>query len=177
MSRIGLKPIIVPNGVTVTIEESKVIVKGTKGTLEQLINPNIVIKQEENVINITRKNELSESRQMHGTTRALLANMIIGVSEGFEKKLELVGVGYRAKANGKGITLSLGYSHPIEIEPIDGIEFKIEKNNLVTVLGIRKELVGQVAANIKAHRPPEPYLGKGVRYEGEKIRRKEGKKA
>lgn len=177
MSRIGLKPIVVPAGVTVTIEESKVIVKGSKGTLEQEINSNIIVKQEENIITVERKNELFEARQMHGTTRALLANMIIGVSEGFEKKLELVGVGYRAKANGKGLTLSLGYSHPIEIEPVDGIEFKIEKANLVTVLGISKEVVGQVAANIKAHRPPEPYLGKGVRYEGEKIRRKEGKKA
>ena len=177
MSRIGLKPIIVPAGVSVILENSKVTVKGPKGTLEQDINANIAITQEENAINIARKNELMESRQMHGTTRALLANMIIGVSEGFEKKLELVGVGYRAKANGKGLTLSLGYSHPIEIDPVDGIEFKIEKNNLVTVLGINKEIVGQVAANIKAHRPPEPYLGKGVRYEGEKIRRKEGKKA
>ncbi len=177
MSRIGLKPIMVPAGVSVILEDSKVIVKGPKGTLEQDINTNIAITQEENTIKIARKNELMESRQMHGTTRALLANMIIGVSEGFEKKLELVGVGYRAKANGKGLTLALGYSHPIEIDPVDGIEFKIEKNNLVTVLGINKEIVGQVAANIKAHRPPEPYLGKGVRYEGEHIRRKEGKKA
>lgn len=178
MSRVGKKPIIVPEGVTVTVAAGNdVTVKGPKGTLTKKFNEDIVIKQEANEITFERANDLPFSRAIHGTTRALLANMVTGVSEGFAKKLELVGVGYRAQANGKGLTLALGFSHPVEIAPIEGIEFSLEGNTKITVSGIEKELVGQVAADIRANRPPEPYKGKGVKYSDEFVRRKEGKKA
>ncbi len=177
MSRVGKKPVPVPNGVTVTIDNGTVTVKGPKGTLTKDFNKDLTIKQENNEILVERPNDMPPVRSLHGTTRALIANMIIGVSEGFAKSLELIGVGYRVAAKGKGLTLSLGYSHPIEIDPIDGIDFKIEGNNKITVEGIEKEVVGQVAANIRAKRPPEPYKGKGVKYSDEVIRRKEGKKA
>lgn len=177
MSRVGKKPVPVPNGVTVTIDNGTVTVKGPKGTLTKDFNKDLTIKQENNEILVERPNDTPPVRSLHGTTRALIANMIAGVSEGFTKSLELIGVGYRVAAKGKGLTLSLGYSHPIEIDPIDGIDFKIEGNNKITVEGIEKEVVGQVAANIRAKRPPEPYKGKGVKYSDEVIRRKEGKKA
>lgn len=177
MSRVGKKPVPVPNGVTVTIDNGTVTVKGPKGTLTKEFNKDLSIKQEENEIVVERPNDTPVVRSLHGTTRALIANMIIGVSEGFSRSLELIGVGYRVAAKGKGLTLSLGYSHPVEIAPIDGIDFKVEGNNKITVEGIEKEVVGQVAANIRAKRPPEPYKGKGVKYSDEVIRRKEGKKA
>jgi large subunit ribosomal protein L6 len=177
MSRVGKKPVPVPNGVTVTIDNGTVTVKGPKGTLTKEFNKELTIKQEENEIVVERPNDAPAVRSLHGTTRALIANMITGVSEGFAKGLELIGVGYRVAAKGKGLTLSLGYSHPVEIDPIDGINFKVEGNNKITVEGIEKEVVGQVAANIRAKRPPEPYKGKGVKYSDEVIRRKEGKKA
>lgn len=177
MSRVGNKIIPIPTGVTVSLNaNNNVTVKGPKGTLTDTFNEKITIVQEGNEITIKRADDLLFTRSIHGTTRALLNNMIIGVSTGFSKTLELVGVGYRAALNGKGITLSLGYSHPIEIAPVDGITFKIEGQNKVTVEGIEKEVVGQVAANIRGHRPPEPYKGKGVKYSNEIIRRKEGKK-
>ena len=176
MSRVGRKPITLPAGVEIKNEGNKYIVKGPKGTLERELNSEIKINVENGEVTFERPNDLPPVRAIHGTTRAVVNNMISGVSTGFQIKLELVGVGYRVQATGKGLTLSLGYSHPIEIAPIDGINFVVEGNNKITVEGIDKEVVGQVAANIRAKRPPEPYKGKGVKYADEVIRRKEGKK-
>ena len=176
MSRVGRKVITIPSGVELKQEGNKITVKGPKGQLEREFSPEITVKVENGEINVTRPNDLPDIRALHGTTRAVLNNMIVGVSQGFEKKLELVGVGYRVQAAGKGLTLSLGFSHPVEIEPVEGITFKVEGNTKISVEGINKELVGQIAANIRAKRPPEPYKGKGVKYADEQIRRKEGKK-
>ena len=176
MSRVGRKVITIPGGVELKQDGNKITVKGPKGQLEREFSSDITVKVENNEINITRPNDLPNIRALHGTTRAVLNNMIVGVSDGFEKKLELIGVGYRVQAAGKGLTLSLGYSHPVEIEAVDGITFKVDGNTKITVEGINKELVGQIAANIRSKRPPEPYKGKGVKYADEKIRRKEGKK-
>ena len=176
MSRVGRKVITIPSGVELKQDGNKITVKGPKGQLEREFNPEITVKVDNGDINITRPNDLPNIRALHGTTRAVLNNMIVGVSQGFEKKLELVGVGYRVQAAGKGLTLSLGFSHPVEIEPVEGITFKVEGNTKISVEGINKELVGQIAANIRAKRPPEPYKGKGVKYADEQIRRKEGKK-
>lgn len=179
MSRVGKKPIEVPSGVQITFDESKneVTVKGPKGTLVKTFNKDIKIKLEDSVLTLERPNEEKETRTIHGTTRALLNNMVVGVNEGFKKTLNLVGVGYRAAVNGKSLELALGFSHPVIFNEIDGITFTVEKNTTIHVEGIEKELVGQVAANIRAKRPPEPYKGKGVKYSDEQIRRKEGKKA
>ena len=176
MSRVGRKVITIPSGVELKQEGNKITVKGPKGQLEREFSPEITVKVENGEINVTRPNDLPDIRALHGTTRAVLNNMIVGVSQGFEKKLELVGVGYRVQAAGQGLTLSLGFSHPVEIEPVEGITFKVEGNTKISVEGINKELVGQIAANIRAKRPPEPYKGKGVKYADEQIRRKEGKK-
>lgn len=176
MSRVGRKVITIPSGVELKQEGNKITVKGPKGQLEREFSPEITVKVENGEINVTRPNDLPDIRALHGTTRAVLNNMIVGVNQGFEKKLELVGVGYRVQAAGKGLTLSLGFSHPVEIEPVGGITFKVEGNTKISVEGINKELVGQIAANIRAKRPPEPYKGKGVKYADEQIRRKEGKK-
>ena len=179
MSRVGKKPIKVPSGVQITIDESnnQVEVKGPKGTLVKSFNKNIKMKLEDGQLTFERPNDDKENRSIHGTTRALVNNMVVGVSEGFKKTLNLVGVGYRAAAKGKGLEMSLGYSHPVIIDEINGIAFTIEKNTTIHIEGIEKELVGQVAANIRSKRPPEPYKGKGVKYADEVIRRKEGKKA
>ncbi len=176
MSRVGRKVITIPSGVEIKQDGSKITVKGPKGQLEREFSSEITVKVENNDINITRPSDLPDIRALHGTTRAVLNNMIVGVSQGFEKKLELIGVGYRVQAAGKGLTLALGYSHPVEIAAVDGIEFKVDGNTKISVEGINKELVGQIAANIRSKRPPEPYKGKGVKYADEKIRRKEGKK-
>ena len=176
MSRVGRKVITIPSGVELKQEGNKITVKGPKGQLEREFSPEITVKVENGEINVTRPNDLPDIRALHGTTRAVLNNMIVGVSQGFEKKLELVGVGYRVQAAGKGLTLSLGFSHPVEIEPVEGITFKVDGNTKISVEGINKELVGQIAANIRSKRPPEPYKGKGVKYADEQIRRKEGKK-
>ena len=168
MSRIGNKPITIPAGVEVKQDGHTFTVKGPKGQLVRELSSEIKVNIDGNEITFERPNDLPSIRALHGTTRANLNNMIVGVSEGFSKGLELVGVGYRVQASGKGLTLSLGYSHPVEIEAVDGITFKVE--------GIDKQLVGQVAANIRAKRAPEPYKGKGVKYADEVIRRKEGKK-
>ena len=176
MSRVGRKVITIPSGVELKQEVNKITVKGPKGQLEREFSPEITVKVENGEINVTRPNDLPDIRALHGTTRAVLNNMIVGVNQGFEKKLELVGVGYRVQAAGNGLTLSLGFSHPVEIEPVEGITFKVEGNTKISVEGINKELVGQIAANIRAKRPPEPYKGKGVKYADEQIRRKEGKK-
>lgn len=177
MSRIGKKPIVVPAGVTVTVDGNVATVKGPKGTLTKEFNKNITIKVEGNTIIVERPNDEIEMRALHGTTRALLHNMVVGVSEGFKKVLNLVGVGYRAAVQGKGLELSLGYSHPVKIDPVDNITFTVEKNTTIIVEGIEKDLVGQIAANIRSKRAPEPYKGKGVKYADEVIRRKEGKKS
>lgn len=175
MSRIGKKPVEIPSGVTVTVDGNVVTVKGPKGELTRQFNPDLTIKVEDNVITVTRPSDSKLHRTLHGTTRALLANMVEGVSKGFEKTLELVGVGYRAQKQGKKLVLSVGYSHPVEIEPEEGLEIEVPSNTKIIVKGIDKERVGELAANIRAVRPPEPYKGKGIRYEGEYVRRKEGK--
>ncbi|MFB5089016.1 50S ribosomal protein L6 [Psychrobacillus sp. PGGUH221] len=176
MSRVGKKPIEVPAGVTVTInEDNTVVVKGPKGELTTSFNQDIKIEQEGTVITLVRPSESKGHRTIHGTTRALLANMITGVSAGFERGLELVGVGYRAQLQGKKLVLNVGYSHPVEFTPEDGLEVEVPSNTKVIVRGINKERVGALASNIRAVRPPEPYKGKGIRYEGEVVRRKEGK--
>lgn len=175
MSRVGKKPIEIPAGVTVTLDNNNVTVKGPKGELSRTFHSDIEIKVEENVINISRPSEAKEHRALHGTTRAVLANMVEGVSKGFERSLELVGVGYRASKQGNKLVLNVGYSHPVEIEPEAGIEVEVPANTKVIVRGTDKERVGALAANIRDVRPPEPYKGKGIRYEGEFVRRKEGK--
>jgi large subunit ribosomal protein L6 len=175
MSRVGKKPIEIPAGVTVTLDNNIVTVKGPKGELSRTFHADIEIKVEDNVINISRPSDAKEHRALHGTTRAVLANMVEGVSKGFERTLELVGVGYRAAKQGNKLVLSVGYSHPVEIEPETGIEIEVPANTKVIVKGTDKERVGALAANIRDVRPPEPYKGKGIRYEGEFVRRKEGK--
>ena len=177
MSRVGKKPIAVPSGVDFSVKDNVVTVKGPKGTLTKEFNKNITIKLENGHITFERPNDEPFMRAIHGTTRALINNMIKGVHEGYRKSLTLVGVGYRAAAKGKGLEISLGYSHPVIIDEIPGITFSVEKNTTIHIDGIEKELVGQVAANIRAKRPPEPYKGKGVKYADEHIRRKEGKKS
>ncbi|MCM3598864.1 50S ribosomal protein L6 [Metabacillus idriensis] len=177
MSRIGKKPLEIPAGVTVTINESTVTVKGPKGELTRTFNSDINVKVEDNVLTVTRPSDQKEHRALHGTTRSLLGNMVEGVSKGFEKGLELVGVGYRATKSGNKLVLAVGYSHPVEIVPEQGIEIEVPSNTKVIVKGTDKERVGAIASNIRAIRPPEPYKGKGIRYEGEYVRRKEGKTA
>ena len=177
MSRVGKKPIAVPSGVEFSVKDNVVTVKGPKGTLKKEFNNNITIKLEDGHITVERPNDEPFIRAIPGTTRALINNMIKGVHEGYRKTLTLVGVGYRAAAKGKGLEISLGYSHPVIIDEIPGITFSVEKNTTIHIDGIEKELVGQVAANIRAKRPPEPYKGKGVKYADEHIRRKEGKKS
>ena len=175
MSRIGKKPVPVPSGVTVSIASQSVSVKGPKGELSRVLPEEVAIAQEGEEIVVTRRNDSRNARARHGLSRTLIANMVEGVSKGFEKRLEIKGVGYRAAVKGKTLTMNLGYSHPVEFEPPVGIEFKVESNTNVIVAGIDKELVGTVAAKIRDARPPEPYKGKGVRYLGEMVRRKAGK--
>lgn len=176
MSRVGKKPIEVPAGVTVTVsDDNTVTVKGPKGELTRQFNKDMKIEQEGNVITVVRPSDSKEHRTIHGTTRALLANMVKGVSEGFSRSLELIGVGYRAQLQGKKLVLNVGYSHPVEFTPENGIEIEVPSNTKIVVKGIDKERVGAFAADIRAVRPPEPYKGKGIRYEGEYVRRKEGK--
>lgn len=176
MSRVGKKPITVPEGVTVQVAEGNAVtVKGPKGELTRTFNPDIKIEQEDNIITLTRPSESKEHRTIHGTTRALLANMIEGVAVGFERALELVGVGYRAQLQGKKLVLNVGYSHPVEFTPEEGLDIEVPANTRIIVRGIDKERVGALTSNIRDVRPPEPYKGKGIRYEGERVRRKEGK--
>lgn len=179
MSRIGKKPVAIPSGVIVDIKGNIVTVKGPKGELSLSLLPEISVKIEENKVLTDRKDDTKESKSRHGLTRQLIENMIIGVSKGYEKKLEIIGVGYKAQANGKSVTLSLGFSHPIEYKAPEGIHIsQDEKNkNILIINGIDKHQVGQTAANIRAFRPPEPFKGKGVRYIDEKVRRKPGKTA
>ncbi|MBI5701846.1 50S ribosomal protein L6 [Candidatus Saganbacteria bacterium] len=177
MSRIGKSPINVPDGVKVEASDSIVVVSGAKGKLEIILPQTIEIKKEEKHLVLTRKNENGSTKALHGLFRMLIANMVTGVSIGFEKTLELSGVGYRAALQGKNLSLSVGYSHPVEIPPPNGITFVVEGQNKVKVIGIDKQLVGQVAADVRAVREVEPYKGKGIKYIGEQVRRKAGKAA
>ena len=175
MSRIGNKVITIPAGVEVNINDNFATVKGPKGELKQQFDKDMTFNVEGNEITVVRPSDSKRHRTVHGTTRAILANMIEGVSAGFKKELELIGVGYRAQMQGKKLVLSVGYSHPVEFEEIEGITLGVEGNTKVSIEGINKEVVGQYAAKVRAVRPPEPYKGKGIRYVGEYVRRKEGK--
>ena len=177
MSRIGNKPVQIPAGVEVAVNGNNVVVKGPKGQLELDVFEKLAINVEDNVLTVSRPDDERETRARHGLTRALIHNMVVGVSEGFEKKLELTGVGYRVALKGKDLDLSLGYSHPVIYKAPENIEFLVPDNTHITVKGISKEQVGQVAAEIRGKRPPEPYKGKGIHYLGEHIRRKLGKAA
>lgn len=178
MSRIGLKPIEIPEGVEVKLSDDNFIqVKGPKGELSRKLHPNMKINIDGNTITVERPNDEKENRALHGTTRSLINNMVEGVTKGFQKELEIIGVGYRAQLQGKKLVVNAGYSHPVEVEQEADIEFEVPKNTEIIVKGIDKERVGAVAANIRAIRPPEPYKGKGIRYKGEYVRRKEGKTA
>lgn len=176
MSRVGKLPIAIPEGVTVTIDDQNIVtVKGPKGELVKKMHNDIKITVEDNNVVVTRPSDNKLHRSLHGTIRSLLNNMVIGVSKGYQKTLELVGVGYRAEIKGSKLVMNLGYSHPVEVEPIEGIKFETPQATKVVVSGINKELVGSAAADIRKWRKPEPYKGKGIKYEGEVIRRKEGK--
>ena len=175
MSRIGIKPITLPAGVEVKIDGNVVSVKGPKGELQETISSLLTVENKDGVVTVSRDGDEAEKRAQHGLARTLINNMVIGVSEGFQKKLQLVGVGYRAEKKGKTLVMNLGYSHPAEMEDPEGIETETPDANTVIVKGIDKALVGNYAANIRAWRKPEPYKGKGIKYEGEHIRRKEGK--
>ncbi len=175
MSRIGRKEITVPAGVTVTMNGNVITVKGPKGTLERELHRNMLVTVEGNTVKVDRPNDEAENRSLHGLTRSLIANMVVGVTEGYSKKLEIVGVGYKAQKSGKSLVLNLGHSHTITFNEDDKITFEVPDSNTVIVKGYDKQLVGAIAAQIREKRPPEPYLGKGVKYEGEHIRRKAGK--
>ena len=176
MSRIGRAPVAVPAGVEITISENNVVtVKGPKGTLEQAMSPAMEITMEAGQILVKRPNDLKENRALHGLTRALINNMVVGVTEGFKKELEINGVGYRAQMEGKKLVMNLGYSHQVVMDPPEGITVEVPAQNKITISGINKQVVGQFAAEVRGKRPPEPYKGKGIKYTTETIRRKEGK--
>ena len=175
MSRIGRLPIAVPSGVDVSIEGRRVTVKGPRGELTRDLHPDMTVGREDASLVVTRPTEQKHHKQLHGLTRTLVNNMVVGVTDGYRKRLEITGVGYRASLVGRKLQLNLGYSHPVEIEPPDGISFELENPTRLSVVGIDKELVGQIAARVRSTRKPEPYKGKGVKYAGERIRRKAGK--
>ena len=175
MSRIGRLPIPVPAGVTVTLEGSEITVSGPKGTLHRTLHSDMIVRQADGVLEVTRPTEQKKHKQLHGLTRTLVANMVEGVTNGYRKGLEITGVGYRAQKVGEKLLLNLGYSHPIEIDPPAGISFDVETPTRLAIVGIDKEAVGQMAAKVRSMRKPEPYKGKGVKYAGEVIRRKAGK--
>jgi large subunit ribosomal protein L6 len=177
MSRIGKQPIPVPSGVSVAIEPGRVTVNGPKGELYERIPRDITVAQDDGEIRVTRPDDRAEHRALHGLTRSLVANMVTGVTDGFEKRLEIQGVGYRAQLRGRDLELALGYSHPVSVKAPDGIEFEVPQPTRITVRGISKQRVGEVAAYIRKQRKPEPYKGKGIRYEGEHVARKVGKRA
>jgi large subunit ribosomal protein L6 len=177
MSRIGRKPVSVPDAVSVEIAPGNIAVKGPKGELRQTLSPDMKVEQDDGVLTITRPTDRGEHRALHGLTRSLIANMVEGVTDGFEKRLEIQGVGYRAALKGKKLELALGYSHPVAIDAPEGIDFEVPQPTEVVIKGIDKQLVGQVAADIRKRRPPEPYKGKGIRYKDEQVLRKVGKRA
>ena len=175
MSRIGNKPVVIPAGVTIDLKDNTVTVKGPKGELSYTFNQNITLVQNEGEVVFTRPDDSKENKTIHGTTRAVFNNMVVGVTEGFQRELELIGVGYRAQLQGKKLVLNVGYSHPVEFTPEEGLEIEVPSNTKVMVKGYDKQKVGELAANIRGVRPPEPYKGKGIRYVDEFVRRKEGK--
>lgn len=176
MSRIGRMPIAVPQGVTVTIEANNAVtVKGPKGELTRVLHKDMIIEKENDTLNVKRPSEEKQHKALHGLTRTLLANMVTGVTQGFTKTLEIAGVGYRASKSGTKLNLTLGFSHPVEVQPPQGINIDVPAPNKIIVSGIDKEAVGALAANIRSYREPEPYKGKGIKYEGEIVRRKVGK--
>ena len=177
MSRIGRKPIPVPDGVTITIEPEVVRVHGPRGELSERVHRDITVEQRDGELVVTRPTDRGEHRALHGLTRSLVANMVEGVTNGYQKTLEIQGVGYRAQLRGRDLELALGYSHPVSVKAPDGIEFEVPQPTRIVVRGISKQAVGEVAANIRKQRPPEPYKGKGIRYEGEYVARKVGKRA
>lgn len=177
MSRIGKNPIAVPSGVDIAVAGAHISVKGPKGTLERDLHPDMQVALEDGTLHVRRPTDERRHRALHGLTRTLVANMVTGVTTGFAKVLEIQGVGYRCAAKGKDLEFQLGFSHPVLVQPPDGITFTVESPTRVVVAGLDKQLVGQVAANIRSLRPPDPYKGKGVRYEGEYVRRKAGKAA
>jgi large subunit ribosomal protein L6 len=177
MSRIGKQPIAVPDGVEITVEPELVRVKGPRGELAERVSRDIGVEQQNGELLVTRPTDRGEHRALHGLTRSLIFNMVEGVTNGYEKRLEIQGVGYRAQLQGRKLVLALGYSHPVELEAPEGIDFEVPVPTRVIVRGISKQAVGEVAANIRKRRPPEPYKGKGIRYEGEYVARKVGKRA
>jgi large subunit ribosomal protein L6 len=177
MSRIGRKPIEIPDGVEIDVKPGAVSVKGPKGELRQIVNRDMKVSVDDGTLTVARPTDRGDHRALHGLTRSLIANMVEGVTDGFERRLEIQGVGYRANLRGKALEMSLGYSHPVSIEAPDGIEFEVPQPTEVVVRGIDKQLVGETAARIRKSRPPEPYKGKGVRYQGEHVARKVGKRA
>jgi large subunit ribosomal protein L6 len=177
MSRIGKEPVPVPSGVDVTLADGMLTVKGPKGTLQREVHPDVTVTVGDGEITVTRSTDQREHRALHGLYRSLIANMVTGVTDGYTRSLEIVGVGYRAAARGSGLTIQVGYSHPVEVDAPEGITLEVATPTRINVSGADKQLVGQVAANIRAIRKPEPYKGKGIRYAGEQIRRKAGKAA
>jgi large subunit ribosomal protein L6 len=177
VSRIGKTPIAVPDGVTVDVKPGLVSVKGPKGELSQAVSQDMKVTQDNGTLTVERPTDRGEHRALHGLTRSLIANMVVGVTEGYEKRLEIQGVGYRARLQGNALELSVGYSHPVSVSAPEGIEFEVPAPTQVVVRGIDKQLVGEIAARIRRTRPPEPYKGKGIRYAGEHVRRKVGKRA
>jgi large subunit ribosomal protein L6 len=177
MSRIGRKPIEIPDGVEIDVKPGAVSVKGPKGELEQSVNREMTVAIDDGTLTVSRPTDRGDHRALHGLTRSLIANMVAGVTDGFERRLEIQGVGYRANLRGKILEMSLGYSHPVSIEAPEGIEFEVPQPTEIVVRGIDKQLVGETAARIRKSRPPEPYKGKGVRYQGEHVARKVGKRA
>jgi large subunit ribosomal protein L6 len=177
MSRIGRQPITVPAGVTIAIEPERVTVNGPKGELTERINRDMIVEQAEQTVTVSRPTDRGEHRALHGLTRTLIANMVTGVTDGYEKRLEIQGVGYRAALRGRDLELALGYSHPVSIKAPEGIEFEVPQPTRITIRGASKQQVGEVAATIRKQRKPEPYKGKGIRYEGEYVARKVGKRA
>jgi len=175
MSRIGNAPITLPSGVELSVKDGEVEVKGPKGSLAQTIDPRLEVTVDDGVVKVARSQDDRETKARHGLTRALLANMIVGVSDGFSKELTLIGVGYRAALKGSQLELQVGYSHPVNVDALDGITFDVPEPTRIIVTGIDKQKVGQIAADIRAVRPPEPYKGKGIRYTNEYVRRKAGK--
>jgi large subunit ribosomal protein L6 len=177
MSRIGRKPIPIPDGVDVAVEPGRVSVKGPKGELAEKVSNDMTVSLDDGVVTVARPTDRGEHRALHGLTRSLVANMVEGVTAGFERRLEIQGVGYRARLSGRNLELSVGYSHPVSVDAPDGIEFEVPQPTQIIVRGIDKQLVGEMAARIRRVRPPEPYKGKGIRYAGEQVRRKVGKRA
>jgi large subunit ribosomal protein L6 len=177
VSRIGKKPIAVPDGVTVEIRPGSVAVRGPKGELSERVSPDMTVKQEDGQVVVTRPTDRGEHRALHGLTRTLVANMVTGVTQGYEKRLEIQGVGYRAALRGSDLEMQLGFSHPVTVKAPDGITFEVPQPTQIVVSGISKQRVGEIAAQIRKWRPPEPYKGKGIRYQGEQVIRKVGKRA